>query len=85
MAVVSVRLLRLSQQTEQFLRHRNPIRYLHFFTSLPCYLSIGSLLTIIRQSLSTPVDKYSPAHQRTSGRTSECAGAEPRSYVLRNK
>ena len=48
MAVVSVRLLRLSEQTEQFLRHRNPIRYLHFFTSLPCHLSIGSVLTIIR-------------------------------------
>ena len=38
MAVVSVRLLRLSEQTEQFLRHRNPIRYLHFFTSLPCLI-----------------------------------------------
>jgi hypothetical protein len=58
--------LRLSKQTEQFLRHRNPIRYLHFFTSLPCHLSIGSVITLVQSELSTPVDKYprASAHQR---------------------
>ena len=76
MAVVSVRFLRLSKQTEQFLRHRNPIRYLHFFTSLPCHLSIGSVITLVQSELSTPVDKYprASAHQRAGvrGRSPVC-------------
>jgi hypothetical protein len=38
MAVVSVRLLRLGEQTEQFLRHRNSVRDFHFVTSIPCHV-----------------------------------------------